>query len=405
MGKYKGFIMYVIYFHYQSCHLSKFIFDIFASMKNNYPDKWSAKLKQSYKRILFDVSDKIDFASNDYLGFAKNNKLKEIILKNFDTFVFQGSTGSRLMSGNKKWIEKIEFTIAQYHHTENAVIYPSAYQANVGLFSCIADRKDVFLIDEHIHASVYDGIRQGFTHHFKFKHNDFEHLKTLIDRHYQGFETIYVVIEGLYSMEGDIPDVNNLLGVIDNPKVFLIVDEAHSFGVLGQDKLGLFNSKELAKKCVARIIGYGKALGFSGAAIVGSNVLKQYLINFSRSFIYSTALPLYHYQIIYYLYQELIDNSQKEHQQLQDNIQTYLQSTKDDGRFSHNNSPIQYFSLSNLNCYQLQNQINHQSFFAKVIVPPTVPKGLERIRISLHSFNTTEEIHHLVNTLKNLNKE
>jgi len=260
-------------------------------MKNNYPDKWSAKLNQSYKRVLFDVSDKIDFASNDYLGFAKNNKLKEIILKNFDTFVFQGSTGSRLISGNKKWIEKIEFTIAQYHHTENAVIYPSAYQANVGLFSCIADRKDVFLIDEHIHASVYDGIRQGFAHHFKFKHNDFEHLKTLIDRHYQGFETIYVVIEGLYSMEGDIPDVNNLLRVIDNPKVFLIVDETHSFGILGQDKLGLFNSKELATKCVARIIGYGKALGFSGAAIVGSNVLKQYLINFSRSFIYSTAMP------------------------------------------------------------------------------------------------------------------
>lgn len=113
----------------------------------------------------------------------------------------------------------------------------------MGLFSCIADRKDVFLIDEHIHASVYDGIRQGFTHHFKFKHNDFEHLKTLIDRHYQGFETIYVVIEGLYSMEGDIPDVNNLLGVIVIQNVFLIVDEAHSFGVLGQDKLGLFNSK------------------------------------------------------------------------------------------------------------------------------------------------------------------
>lgn len=374
-------------------------------MKNDFPYKWSLKLNQSFKRFLFDISNKIDFASNDYLGFAKKNKIKEIVSKHFDELAIEGSTGSRLISGNKKWIEEIELNIAQFHYSENAVIYPSAYQANVGLFSCIADRKDAFLIDEYIHASVYDGIRQGFAKYYKFKHNDFEHLKTLIDRHYQHFDTIYVVVEGLYSMEGDSPDINKLLEAMDYPKVFLIVDETHSFGVFGKDKLGLFNSKELASKCIARVIGYGKALGFSGSSIVGSNILKDYLINFSRSFIYSTALPLYHYQLIYYLYQELIHNSQKEHQQLQNNIQTYLQITKEDKRFSHNNSPIQYFSLNDFNYEKIQKQLFNQSFFAKVILPPTVPKGLERVRISLHSFNTTEEILHLVNVLKNLDKE
>ncbi|MCX7729507.1 MAG: aminotransferase class I/II-fold pyridoxal phosphate-dependent enzyme, partial [Bacteroidia bacterium] len=187
---------------------------------------------------------------------------------------------------------------------------------------------------------------------------------------------------------------------IDNKKVFLIVDEAHSFGVMGKDHLGLFNVKELAQKCVARIIGYGKSLGFAGAAVVGSAVLKKYLVNFCRSFIYSTALPLYHYQVLALLYEVLLHSSHKQHQLLKQHINFYLSLIENRKNFSKNNSPIQYFRINEEHYQNIQHTLIENKIFAKVILPPTVPKGAERVRISLHSFNTTDEISHLVRTLQ-----
>lgn len=371
-------------------------------MKHSFPIKWQKKIDDSFKRNLIDYSDYIDFASNDYLGFSKNAKIKCLFQKHINNLHLSGSAGSRLISGNRKWIEDIEKKIASFHNAENALIFPSAYQANVGLFSCIADRNDLYLIDEHIHASVYDGIRLSFAKHYKFQHNNFEHLQKLIQQHYSKFENIFVVVESLYSMDGDIPDIQQLLSLIDNEKVFLIVDEAHAFGIMGENNLGLFNSKPLAEKCVARIVGYGKAAGFSGAAIVGSNVLKNYLINFCRSFIFSTGLPLYHYQIIEHLYNEIMNHSDTEINQLNANINAYLNEVKDSMLFSHNTSPIQYVLISNMDFKPIQNIILENKFFAKVILPPTVPPNQERIRISLHSFNTKDEIISFIQLIKKI---
>ncbi len=371
-------------------------------MENLYPEKWRKKHIASCQRQLFDHSDKIDFASNDYLGFAKHKRIEKIIFDHQKELSFQGSTGSRLISGNRHWIEDIENKIASYHHAEAALIFSSAYQANIGLFSCIADRNDLYLIDENVHASIHDGIRLSYAKSFKFRHNDIEHLHELIKKHSPHFDNIFVVVEGLYSMDGDSPNVDKLIKIIDNHKIFLIVDEAHSFGTMGNDFLGLFNDKSIANQCVARIIGYGKALGFSAAAIVGSQVLKNFLINFSRSFIFSTALPLYHYQITLYLYNELIHHSQTQHQQLKKNIDCYLQHVNAFQNFSKNTSPIQYYRIGTTDFNKIQKTINDNNIFAKVILPPTVKKGKERIRISLHSFNTEEEIIHLINILINV---
>ena len=371
-------------------------------MENAAIRKWVYKLQKNYQRELVDACDKIDFASNDYLGFAKEGRVQKIIERYGGELMWKGSTGSRLISGNRKWIEEIEKELASYHHTEDALIYSSAYQANVGLFSCIADKHDLVLIDEYVHASVYDGVRMSFAKHFKFKHNDYEHLKALINRYYSRFENIFVVTEGLFSMEGDCPDVDSLQGILDHKKIFLIVDEAHSFGVLGENRLGLFNEQSLAERCIARVIGYGKALGFSGAAVVGSSILKKYLINFSRAFIFTTALPLYHYSVILYLYKELRYHSNKVHNTLFQNIQKYLQYVQADDRFSKNNSPIQYFRIKNMDVERMQQFIYANHLFAKVILPPTVPSGMERVRLSLHSFNSEEEIEHLISTLQKL---
>lgn len=379
-----------------------FIFSIFATMKNNFPESWQTKLNKTHWRALNDFSDKIDFASNDYLGFAKNEKVKEIVTTHFDELKWKGGTGSRLISGNKKIIEDIEQHIASLHNAENVLIFPSAYQANVGLFSSIAGKNDLFLIDEHIHASIIDGVRLSFATDYKFKHNDLQHLNALINKHYQRFQNIFVVTEGLFSMDGDSPDVNALLNLIDGKKVFLIMDEAHSFGILGKNKLGIFN--EYADYCLARIVGYGKALGFSGGAIIGNNALKKYLVNFCRPFIYSTALPVYHYQIIFYLYEILMKQSEKEQQTLQSNIEFYLQQVDMLKNFSKNQSPIQYMFVRPDTANAVQQEILNNGFYAKVIFPPTVKQGSERVRISLHSFNTHQEITTLINLLKKFNE-
>ncbi|GIV27070.1 MAG: 8-amino-7-oxononanoate synthase [Bacteroidia bacterium] len=373
-------------------------------MMTNFPNKWLKKYNESFKRGLTDITQfHIDFGSNDYLGFAKHSILKKIIKKNFDQLHFQGSTGSRLISGNRKFIEEIEHTIAEWHNAEAAIIYPSAYQANTGLFSSIADRNDLYLIDENVHASIYDGIRLSYAKHYKFKHNDFKHLKKLIDKYYSTYHTIYIVIEALYSMDGDSPDITELLKFIDNKKTFLIVDEAHSFGVFGEKHLGLFNDKSIAQHCTARIIGYGKAAGFSGSAIIGSNILKKYLINFSRSFIYTTALPLYHYQLIFYLYDEIINQSELYQKQLQQNINFFLKQTFSYTQYSKNPSPIQYIKINACNSSSIQEILYSNNIFAKVILPPTVAAGNERIRISLHAFNSESEILQLIQVLNSIN--
>lgn len=371
-------------------------------MKNLFSPKWEKKHKASVQRTLLDYSGLIDFASNDYLGFAKDKRVQKIFQEKIQELTLQGSTGSRLISGNKKFIESIEKQIAEFHYTENALIFPSAYQANVGLFSCIADRNDLYLIDENIHASVFDGVRLSFATHYKFKHNDMDDLKNKIDKYLHAYENIFIVTEGLFSMDGDTPDVENLLSLIDNQKTFLIADEAHSFGTMGENNTGVFNTRRYAEHAAVRIIGYGKALGFSGAAIVGTNVLKNYLINFSRPFIFSTALPLYHYQIIRWLYDELIFHSEHQKMKLNQNITYYLNAIRNNKKFSANTSPIQYFLLNNLNDKNVQNFILKNNIFTKVILPPTVHKGGERIRISLHSFNNQAEIIDLIKILNNL---
>lgn len=380
-------------------------FVTFVGVNNFYPDKWLYKYRQSVQRKLADYSGCADFASNDYLGFSKTGVVSKIFREHLNELYISGSTGSRLISGNRQWIEEIEKKIAQYHHSENALIFPSAYQANVGLFSCIADRNDLYLTDENIHASVYDGIRLSFAKHYKFKHNDWDDLRKQIEKHYRSFENIFVVVESLYSMDGDSPDINKLSALIDNKKIFLIVDEAHAFGITGENNLGLFNDKKYASVCAARIIGYGKAAGFSGACIVGADVLKNYLVNFSRPFIFSTALPLYHYQIIERLYDIIIHHSTEQLYQLKQNINFYLKMTSSEKYFSRNDSPIQYYSFNTQNYQDIQSTIIQKNIFAKVILPPTVQKGKERIRISLHVFNTTEEITDLVNLLKTFSNE
>ncbi len=153
----------------------------------------------------------IDFWSNDYLGFSKQGLLQKKVNQLFPKISQTGSTGSRLISGNSVFTEETEKAIAAFHHSEAALIFNSGYDANVGLMSVVPQKGDLILYDELIHASLYDGIRLSHASHYKFKHNDARALEEMIERHQRTFKTIYVVVESIYSMDGDEAPLKQLV--------------------------------------------------------------------------------------------------------------------------------------------------------------------------------------------------
>ena len=339
----------------------------------------------------------IDFCSNDYLGFSKlgllKNKLETTSLISELSF---GSAGSRLISGNSKFIEAAEKEIALFHHSESALIFNSGYDANLGLFSSVPQKDDLVLFDELIHASIYDGIKLGYAKHYKFKHNDVGSLNDLIQRHQHNFKAIYIAVESVYSMDGDIAPLIEITALIKGlENVFLIVDEAHAIGVFGKHGRGLCNELGIEKACFARVYTYGKAMGCHGAAIAGSDVLRNYLINFSRSFIYTTALPNHSVEAIVHAYQLLVETDQKG--SLQTNIEHFNSKTSGIKNLIKSKSAIHSLVVgNNQKADLLEKQLAQNNIYVKAIKSPTVKEGTERLRFCLHAFNTKQEIDLLI---------
>ena len=343
----------------------------------------------------------IDFCSNDYLGFSKLGLLTEKLQQNGkehdNSF---GSTGSRLSSGNNNYIEEAERQIALFHHAQSALIFNSGYDANLGILSSVPQKTDLILYDELVHGSILDGIRLSQATHYKFRHNDTDVLDDLIHRHQRNFDNIYVVVESVYALDGDTAPLIELAELCNPSKnVFLIVDEAHAIGVFGNQGRGLCSAMAVEQKCFARIYTYGKAMGCHGAAIVGSEVLRNYLINFARSFIYTTALPYYCIEGIRHAYQLLIETRQKD--LLQGNISYFYSKANDIRNCIKSQSAIHSVMLGSHDLVErLQRQMVEKNIHARAMTSPSVRPGAERLRITLHAFNTKEEIDLMIGVLR-----
>lgn len=331
-------------------------------------------------RSLLSFDDHIDFWSNDYLGLARIARSVELT----------GSTGSRLISGNSRVVEGIERQIATHFESEAGLIFNSGYDANLGLFSSLPQKGDTIIYDEFVHASVRDGIRLSFANSFSFRHNDVQDLKKKLEKT-EG--TIFVAVESLYSMDGDIAPLIEINQLCKEYGALLIVDEAHSGGVFGKEGRGLCQEFGIADSVFIRLFTFGKAYGAHGAVVCCSDEVREFLINFARSFIYTTALPEEMYGHILYQIEQSKPESLRE--QLQTNIAHFskvIQST-----LSSFNSPIQVIEFSDLElCKSKARQLQDAGFAVKAILPPTVPTGSQRLRICIHAFNTKEEIDQLV---------
>ncbi|CAM3976280.1 MULTISPECIES: aminotransferase class I/II-fold pyridoxal phosphate-dependent enzyme [Flavobacterium] len=341
-------------------------------------------------RTLPEANNLIDFASNDYLGFSRNEtifqKTNQLLLERKITQ--NGATGSRLLSGNHELYFDTEEYIASFHQSEDALIFNSGYDANVGFFSAVPQRNDIIVYDELIHASIRDGIQMSLAKAYKFKHNNLESLEKILQKEKTTSNVIYVVTESVFSMDGDSPDIGQLVKLTQQYNALLIVDEAHALGVFGAKGEGLVQSLQLQDEIFARIMTFGKGLGCHGAAILGSKSLKDYLVNFSRSFIYTTALAPHSIATILIAYQEL-EKSKVLIQKLQNNS-LFFNSIHQDSLFK---SSIKSIVIpGNNNVKQTALFLKEKGFDVKPIVSPTVPKGEERLRFCLHSYNSNEEI-------------
>ena len=213
----------------------------------------------------------VDFSSNDYLGFSRSQTIYEAAHAKLAAkgLVQNSSTGSRLLSGHSSFYEEVEKQIADFHEEESALLFNSGYSANLGLLGSVPERHDCILYDEYIHASIREGILLSKAKDYKFRHNDFDHLHERIQNLKSKTRNIYVVSESVFSMDGDCPDLLQLVNVCREENVFIIIDEAHATGVIGDKGQGLVQSLGIGKEVFARIHTFGKGLGCHGAVILG----------------------------------------------------------------------------------------------------------------------------------------
>jgi 8-amino-7-oxononanoate synthase len=354
--------------------------------------------QNAFRRLT--VNDQmIDFCSNDYLGFARSTQLKSMINDEFQSIrdFNNGSGGSRLLAGNTNYAEILESEIASFHSSEAGLIFNSGYDANVGLFSSIGQKGQIVIYDELIHASVHDGMKLSHASTFMFRHNDLAHLE---ERLIQTSGIVYVAVESIYSMDGDYAPLTEIVKLCKQYNAQLIVDEAHATGITLNGGKGRVQELGLEKDVFARVHTFGKALGCHGAIVLGSHLLRNYLINFARSFIYTTALPLHSLVAIKQSYQ-LLKKSESEILHLNSLISYFKQKCENASiECIESHSAIQCIVVSgNSEVKKIAKILQDSNFDIRPILNPTVAKGKERIRICIHVYNTKQEIDGVIQLL------
>lgn len=328
----------------------------------------------------------IDFASNDYLGLARSKELAFKVYQEWQNQVEPlngcGSTGSRLLTGNSSYVQKLEESIAAFHGYDSGLIFNCGYMANVGLISAIAGADDTLFYDVEVHASLRDGIGLCRGRAFPFRHNDLNHLEERLKKCNSKGQR-FICIESIYSTNGSMAPLKEICSLAKQYNAALIVDEAHATGACGLMGRGLVAKHKLTSEVFAQVVTFGKALGAHGAIVLGSATLKQMLLNFATSFIYTTALPFHSLAAIKCSY-DLFPKMEVERQRLQKLIQLFSTSSQ---------SHIQSFPIKgNLAVKEVGKRLALEGFDLNVLMSPTVRRGHEALRICLHAFNTENEV-------------
>ena len=359
-------------------------------MTLEFESRLAMRKKLGNLRQLSSAHSPIDFSSNDYLGLARSSRLAACVLQECERYSGHlnglGSTGSRLLTGNSTYAQNLEEEIARFHGYETGLLFSCGYMANVGLLSTIANQDSIVFFDAGIHASTHDGIRLSRAQAFPFRHNDPDHLEgRLKNGAIRGDR--FICIESIYSTDGSMAPLLRICQLAKQYDAHLIVDEAHAIGACGLKGRGLVAEHHLTDHVFAQVATFGKALGTYGAIVLGSGALKQALINFATSYIYTTALPFHMLAAIKCSY-ELFPEMEKERQHLQKLIQIFRQSHS-----SSSMTHIQSVTIpGNQTVKRTAQALTNLGFDVRALLSPTVKRGQEVLRICLHAFNTESEL-------------
>jgi 8-amino-7-oxononanoate synthase len=334
------------------------------------------------KYIYYRGKKLLNLSSNNYLNFADNKKITKEFLDEVGEEYSFGSASSRLLTGTLPVYKQLEELLATKYGKEAVLLYNSGYHANVGISSAINNKGDVIFSDKLNHASIIDGMKLSQGKFFRFPHNDMTALEKLIKRERQNFKNAFIITESVFSMDGDIA---NLKKIIELKKLYncnLIVDEAHAFGVFGQNGLGVCEELNILEDVDLLVGTFGKAVGSMGAFVTGSKVMIDYLINKSRSFIFSTALPPINIAFSKWIIEKKFPLTLGKRKKMLSIAKT----------FNSESHIIPVIIGENQDTVDLCEVLFHNGYFTLPIRPPTVPEGTSRLRLSLTADITQDEL-------------
>lgn len=341
-------------------------------------------------RKLSVIQNLIDFSSNDYLGLARSSILADSVtqelIKHKNSLNGWGSTGSRLLTGNSCYAQDLENRIAAFHGFETGLLFNCGYMANLGLLSTVAGKEDCIFFDAWVHASTHDGICLSGARALPFKHNDVAHLENRL-KNCMTKGARFICIESIYSTDGSMAPLLEICRIAREYEALLIVDEAHAVGVYGDQGRGLIAEQNLCSDVFAQITTFGKALGVHGAIILGSQTLKQSLINFATPYIYTTALPMHSLAAIHSSY-NVFSGMEHERRHLQMLVQLYRESILSSSKTHIQSVPVE----GNNAVREFARKIIEMGFDVRPLTSPTVQRRREMLRICLHAFNTKSEL-------------
>jgi len=332
-------------------------------------------------RICIDEKEYIDLSSNDYLGLSQH---PEIIKKAREAALLgSGTAASRLMTGSTFLHNELEERIAEFKGKPSALIFNSGYQANVGIISALLGKGDVVFSDRLNHASIVDGIRLSSAKLFRFKHNNATHLKELLERERHNYSNAFIITETVFSMDGDISPLKDIVLLKEKYDCMVMVDEAHATGIFGPNGSGIAQKEGVTDKIDIIMGTFSKALGSFGAYAAMSKELKIYLINTCRSFIYSTALPpaviAANIAAI-----DVVKNEPYRGEALLANADHLRKRLTEEGFNVKGNSQIIPVMIgSNEDAVSICELLKRKGYWTLAVRPPTVPKGEARLRLSV----------------------
>jgi 8-amino-7-oxononanoate synthase len=329
-----------------------------------------------------------DFASNDYLGLTRCRRIREQLVAALETGCPLGSTGSRLLTGQTPYHERVENFLTRAFDVESALLFSSGYLANLGVMTALASLGACFFSDSANHASLIDGMRLAKNQRFIYRHNNVTHLEELLAAS-DGLRAI--VSESVFSMDGDRAPLTDLVALGRRFDAVLVIDEAHATGVFGRRGLGCLEDVDTSDVALVSIHTGGKALGGQGAFVLTSRALRDLLVNRARSFIYTTGLaPLQALHLEYALTSIIADDTPRKR------IASHVTLLRAESQI------VPIVLGSNERVLRARTMLAAHGLDVRAIRAPTVAPGTERLRITLKSFHTSDDVQKLVHHVEHV---